>query len=143
MFRVHERDDAVEAEGRLDVIIDEKGLGHRRRVGHASGLDHNPVQLERTGLDPLREIVEDHDEVLADGAADAPVHHLDDLLIGLHLSVLGEKCVIDAHLTKLVLDDGELLSVRLSEDVVEERRLAGTEEAREHRDRALQIVRGV
>ena len=44
----------------------------------------------------------------------------------------------------LVLDDGELLSVRLSEDVVlEERRLAGTEEAREHRDRALQIVRGV
>ena len=43
----------------------------------------------------------------------------------------------------LVLDDGELLSVRLSEDVVEERRLAGTEEAREHRDRALQIVRGI
>jgi hypothetical protein len=62
---------------------------------------------------------------LADGAADAAVHHLDDLLVGLDLGVLGEEGVVDPHLSELVLDDRQLLAVVLREDVVEQRRLAG------------------
>ena len=37
----------------------------------------------------------------ADGAADAPVQHLDDLLVGLLLHVLLQEVVIDAHLAEL------------------------------------------
>ena len=51
-------------------------------------------------------------EVPTDRAADATVHHLDELLLHLHLCILGEQRVIDADLAKLVLDDRNSLAVR-------------------------------
>ena len=66
-------------------------------------------------------------QVLADGAADAAVVHLDDLLLG----VLDEDLVVDVLLAELVLDHGDLLAVRLGEHALEQRRLARAEEAGE------------
>ena len=60
--------------------------------------------------------------------------HLDDLLVCL----LREDPLIHADVTKLVLDDGEAETVvRILEDVIEQRGLAGAEEAGEDRDRYL------
>ena len=79
------------------------------------------------------------DEVAAHGAADAAVHHLDDVLLGLLLDDL----VVDSDLAKLVLDNGEAQAmVGALEDVVEQRRLARAEEAREDGHRDLFVGRG-
>ena len=45
--------------------------------------------------------------------------------------VLGDELVVDRGVAELVLDDGDLLAVRRGQDVVEKRRLAGAEEARQ------------
>src|SRR5262249_40608797 len=68
-------------------------------------------------------------EIPAYGAADAAVVHLEDFLVGAHHEV-----VVDADLAELVDDHGELLPVRLGEDAVEQRGLAGAEIAGEHGD---------
>mmetsp|Transcript_62323 Transcript_62323/g.165422 ORF Transcript_62323/g.165422 Transcript_62323/m.165422 type:complete len:343 (+) Transcript_62323:523-1551(+) len=138
---VDQRDDAVKLGESLDRIVDEKGLRDGGRVGHAGRLDDDAVELELARCLPLRELVEDNDQVLTDGAADAAVHHLDDLLVGLHLGVLLQQLVIDANLAEFILDDGNLLAVRRGEDVVEQGGLAGAQEAREDGDRNA-IVRG-
>jgi hypothetical protein len=62
-------------------------------------------------------------QVFADGAADAAIAHLDDLLAG----VGHEDVVVDVLLAELVLDDGDLLAVasdstRLSSVVLPEPR---------------------
>ena len=111
MLGIDERDDAVEASELLDLVVDEKGLRDGGRVGHAGRLDHDAVQVQLARRHALRELVEDDDEVLAHGAADASVHHLDDLLVGLHLGVLLQQRVVDANLAKLVLDHRNLLAV--------------------------------
>ena len=82
----------------------------------------------------------EHDhEVLPDSAAEAAVHHLNDLLFSLHTCILGDQRVIDADLSKLVLDDGELLAVVGGEEMVEKRRLAAAEEAGEHGHRHARV----
>ena len=60
------------------------------------------------------EFVEDPDEVLADGAADAAVVHLEDLFFGLH-----DQAIVDADFAEFVLDDGDALAVLGCEDVVD------------------------
>jgi hypothetical protein len=60
------------------------------------------------------EFVEDPDEVLADGAADAAVVHLEDLFFGLH-----DQAIVDADFAEFVLDDGDALAVLGGEDVVD------------------------
>jgi hypothetical protein len=64
---------------------------------------------------------EDAHEVAANGAAQAPVVHLDDLLF----LVLHEDLVVHAGLAELVLDHGDLLAVLLGQDAVQERGLPG------------------
>mmetsp|Transcript_24244 Transcript_24244/g.79829 ORF Transcript_24244/g.79829 Transcript_24244/m.79829 type:complete len:290 (-) Transcript_24244:91-960(-) len=133
VLRVDEGDDPVELEGGLDHVVDEEGLGDGRRVGHACCLDDDAVELERAGLDALGELLEHDDQVLPDGAADAAVHHLDDLLVRLHLRVLLKQHVIDANVAELILDDGDLLAVLCGEDVVEQGGLPAPKEAGEYR----------
>ena len=108
-----------------DVLVDEEGLRHGRRVGEAGGLDDDRVELALA----LHQPVEDADQVAAHGAADAAVVHLEDFLVG-----ADDEVVVDADLAELVDDDGVFLAVRLGEDAVEERRLAGAEIAGEHGD---------
>ncbi len=62
-----------------------------------------------------------------DGATDAAVVHLEHFLVG-----VDEQLRVDADLAELVDDHGIALAVVLGEDAVEERGLAGAEEAGEH-----------
>merc|ERR1719399_1026247 len=69
---------------RASALVHEEGLGDGRRVGHACGLDHNPVQLQAR-LAALGQLVDDLHKVLPHRAADAAIHHLDEFLLALHL----------------------------------------------------------
>mmetsp|Transcript_19262 Transcript_19262/g.44278 ORF Transcript_19262/g.44278 Transcript_19262/m.44278 type:complete len:439 (-) Transcript_19262:38-1354(-) len=132
VLRVNHGDDTVEPRKRLDLIVNKKSLRDWGRVGHASGFDHDRIELELSRAHALRQLLQNGDEILPHRAADATVHHLEDLLLGLHLGVLGEQRVVDADLAELVLDHRDLLPVRRREDVVEQRRLPAAEEPSEH-----------
>ena len=62
-------------------------------------LDHDGVDVELAGAHPLRDPLEHDNEVLPDGAADAAVHHLDDLRLSRLLAgVLPKQRVVDTNL---------------------------------------------
>ena len=63
------------------------------------------------------------------GAADAAVVHLEYFFVG-----ADDEIVVDADLAEFVDDDGVLLPVRLRQNAVEQRGLAGAEIAGEHGD---------
>ena len=65
-----------------------------------------PSSLACRRLDRAWRACEHDDEVLAHRAADAPVHHLDDLLRLVLLHVLLEQRVVDADLAEFILNDG-------------------------------------
>ena len=73
---------------------------------------------------------EDADEVASDGAADAAVVHLEDLLVG-----VDDQLVVHADFTKFILDDRDAATVVLGEDAVEKRGLSRAEKAGEDGDR--------
>ena len=128
---VDEGDDAVEAEALLDLVVAEEGLRDGARIGEAGGLDQHVVEL----VPALHELAEDPDEVAPDGAAEAPVVHLEDLLVG-----LDDEFVVDADLAEFVLDHGDALAVVGGQDAVQERRLAGAEKAGEDGHRDARVV---
>ena len=108
-----------------DILVDEEGLRDRGGIGEAGGLDDDGVELALALHQPL----DDADEIAAHRAADAAIVHLEDFLVG-----ADDEVVVDAYLAELVDDDGEFLAVRLGEDAVQERGLAGAEIAGEDGD---------
>ena len=89
------------------------------------GLDDDGVELALAPHQP----VDDAHQVAAHGAADAAVVHLEHFLVG-----VDDELVVDADLAEFVDDDGVFLAVRLGQDAVEQRGLAGAEIAGEHGD---------
>ena len=124
-FGVGDRHHRVELGLAADVLVDEEGLRHRRGIGEARGLDDDGVEL---ALAP-HQTLDDADEVAAHGAADAAVVHLEHFLVG-----ADDQLVVDADLAELVDDHGVFLAVRLGQDAVEQRGLAGAEIAGQHGD---------
>jgi len=87
--------------------------------------------MMRLEIDLLRlalrlQFAQDAHQVAAHGAANAAIVHLDDLLA----RVLHQQFVVDAGLTELVFDDGDLVAVLLLEDAIEQRGLAGCPKSR-------------
>src|SRR5580692_1310022 len=122
-FGVGDGHHRVELGAPSDVLVDEEGLRDGSRVGEASGLDDDGVELAFAFHQP----VEDAHQVAAHGAADAAVVHLEHFLVG-----ADHELVVDADLAEFIDDDGVFLAVRLGQDAVEERGLAGAEIAGEH-----------
>jgi len=125
MLRVHHGHDRVETEAAAHLVVREEGLRDGRGVGEARRLYEDAVQPVLA----LEEAPQDADQVAAHGAADAPVVHLEKLLVA-----LDDELVVDAHLAKLVLDHGQLSPVPLREDPVEQGCLSGAEESGEDGD---------
>src|SRR5215510_3301858 len=124
-FGVGDRDHRVELGLTADIVVHEEGLRHRRGVREPGGFDDDGVELAL----PAHQPVDDAHEVAAHGAADAAVVHLEHFFVG-----ADDELVVDADLAEFVDDDGVLLSVRLRQDAVEQRGLAGAEIAGEHGD---------
>ena len=127
MLGVDQRQDRVEQVALGDLVVHEEGLRHRAGVGQAGGLDDHAVEVELALAPLLGQVGQRGAQVLADRAADAAVVQLDDLL----LAVVHQDLVVDVLLAELVLDDGDLLAVRLGEHALEQRGLARAEEAGE------------
>ena len=125
VLRVDDGDDGVEAEGCLHLVVGEEGLGDGRGIREAGGLDEDAVELVLA----LKQPAEDADEVAADGAADAPVVHLEQLLVARN-----DELVVHADLAELVFNYGQFLAVVFGEDAVEEGGLAGAEKTGEDGD---------
>ena len=122
---VGDRDHRVEFGLGADRLVHEEGLRHRRGVGEPRGLDDDGVELALAPHQP----VDDAHQVAAHGAADAAVVHLEHFFVG-----VDHQLVVDADLAEFVDDDGVFLAVRLGQNAVEQRGLAGAEIAGEHGD---------
>ena len=123
---VNQGHDAVEAEGFLHFVVDDEGLGHGSGVRQPGGLDQDIVEA----VPSLEQLPEDADEVASDGAADAAVVHLEDLLVG-----VDDQLVVHADFAEFILDDRDAATVVFREDAVEKRGLSRAEKAGEDGDR--------
>ena len=77
-----------------------------------------------------QDLVERRHEVVGHGAADAAIGQLDDVLLraGLDAAAL-QDLAVDADVAELVDDDGEPPAAGVFQEVADQRRLAGAEEA--------------
>ena len=123
---IDERDDPVKRELRANLVVHEEGLSDRAGIGEPCGLHQHIVEL----VAALHEIAEHANQVSAHRAADAAVRHLEDLFVS-----VDDERLIDADLPVLVLDHGNALAVLLTQDPVEQGRLARAEEAGQDGDR--------
>src|SRR5262245_61916056 len=124
-FGVSDRDHRVELGLAADIVVHEEGLRHRRGIREPRGLNDDGVELAL----PAHQSIDDAHEVAAHRAAHAAVVHLEHFFVG-----ADDEVVVDADLAEFVDDDGVLLPVRLRQDAVEQRGLAGAEIAGEHGD---------
>ncbi|MCP1845604.1 hypothetical protein J2R78_008638 [Bradyrhizobium sp. USDA 4538] len=122
---VRDSDDGVELRLAADVLVDKERLRHRRRICEPCRLDDNAVEGSAAPHQPC----DDPDEVTAHRAADAAVVHLENLLVR-----VDDEIVVDTDLSEFVHDHRKPPAVRLGEDAVQKRRLAGAEIAGQNRD---------
>jgi hypothetical protein len=97
-----------------------------QRLGNAGGFDHQGV--EAPGFGQRAHLFQ---QVFAERAADAAVGHFHQRFLGLGergLAAAHQVCV-DVHLGHVVDDHGHAPPFAVGEDVVQQRRLAGPEEA--------------
>ena len=74
-------------------------------------------------------------EIVGDGAADAAVGELDDVVLGARLGAAAlQDIAVDADVAEFVDDQREPAAAGMSEDMADQRRLAGTEKAGDDRD---------
>mmetsp|Transcript_101975 Transcript_101975/g.293682 ORF Transcript_101975/g.293682 Transcript_101975/m.293682 type:complete len:346 (+) Transcript_101975:207-1244(+) len=122
VLRIGQGDDRIEPQVFCELGVRHKGAHNRYRVGHASGLDDDLVDLV-SGLDVVHYLLQSTHQVATDRATHAPVSHHHELLCHGQL-VLREQGVVDRDLTELILDDGDLLFPLLPQYIVQQRGLA-------------------
>ena len=120
-------DDGIEQVALGHLVVHEEGLRYRTGIGHAGGLDDDALEIDLALAALFGQILQRGTQVIADGAADAAVAHLDDLF----LRVSHQDLVVDVLFAELVLDHGDFLAMRLGQHTLEQRGLAGAEEAGE------------
>ena len=122
-FGVGDRNHGIKPRIILHVLVDEKGLRDRRRIGNARSLHDDGVELALA----LHQAFENAHEVAAHRAADAAVVHFEYFLVR-----ADDQVVVDADLPELVDDHGVFLAVIFRQDTIQQRGLACAEIAREH-----------
>jgi hypothetical protein len=128
---VDDGDDAFEGVPQREIGVVEHGVQDGRRVGKPRGLDdHAPERGDAAVVAPAQEVLEGRDEVAAHGAAQAPGGQKNHAVLdGL------DKEVVEADLAELVDDHDRVGERRVTQESVQERRLAGAQKARQHRER--------
>mmetsp|Transcript_37720 Transcript_37720/g.84031 ORF Transcript_37720/g.84031 Transcript_37720/m.84031 type:complete len:466 (-) Transcript_37720:347-1744(-) len=120
---VNHRHHTVQADPVRQVRVHEEGGDDGGGIGQSGRLNQDVVKL----LAALPQLVECVDEVPAHTAAQAAVGELHDGVIGpLQQLLLGHQLTVNVNLTKLVLNHRDALAMLLSQDVVQQRGLAGT-----------------
>mmetsp|Transcript_25980 Transcript_25980/g.68157 ORF Transcript_25980/g.68157 Transcript_25980/m.68157 type:complete len:231 (+) Transcript_25980:833-1525(+) len=136
MLRIHNSDDTIQNHVGLNVVIGEEGLSHGRRISEARRLDDDTIELLPFFCRSLANVLQAPNQVSAHRAADTTIVHFNDLFCTKILPS-GDECIVNPDLPKLVFDDGQLLPVHVVQDVVQQRRLATSQETRENVNRYL------
>ncbi len=126
MRGINQRDDRVELEVLLQLLVDEEGLRDWTRIGQSRGFDQHIVEA----VTALAQLPEHADQIAAHRAADAAVGGFEQFLLRAN-----HQFVIDPHFAEFIFDDRDALAVILGQYAVQQRGLAGTQEAGQHRDR--------
>jgi len=116
--RIGNRDDRVEPGLGAHLVVDEKRLRDRCRIGKTGRLDDDAVELARA----FHETADDAHQIAAHRAADAAVVHLEYFFVG-----ADHDFVVDADFAEFIDDDGVFLAVVFAEDAVEQRGFAGSQ----------------
>ena len=112
------------------LVAEGEGLGYRQRLADAGGLDQQVVEATVAGQP--RHFLQ---QVFAQGAADAAVAHLHQLLVGtVEADVALHFAAVDVDFTHVVDDQRHAQAVAVLQHVVEQGALAGAEKARQHGD---------
>ena len=111
MLGIHQRQNRVQQIALSDFFVHEEGLRDGARVGQASGFNHDAVKIQLAFALFFSQITQSATQVFTDGAANAAVAHLDDLL----LSVRHQNVAVNIFLAKFVLYNGYFLAVRLGQ----------------------------
>ena len=107
-----------------------RGLQQRRRIGEAGGLQHDAVEVDAAVVEIAQQVLERGDEIAAQRAAQAAAlqqHHV--VVDGL------DQQMVEPDLAELVDDDGGAGERGIVHQAVEQRGLAGAEEAGQHGER--------
>ena len=141
MLQVDHRQHRVEAEGEIELHVGVEEPGQRRGIGDSRGLDHDLVEVH-PGLGQAHlaqeEPVEPVHQIALGRAAYAAVGELQHVLVG-----AGDEVAVDPDLAELVDDDRDLAGIGRAEEPVDERGLAGAEEARQQRDGDALVDRAI
>ena len=127
VLRIDQRQDGVEQVSLGDFVIHEESLRNGAGVGQARRFDDDPVEIQQALALLGSQQLERGAKVFANGAADAAVAHLDDLLLAFRDKDVG----VDVLFAEFVLDHGDLLAMGFTENALEQRGLAGAEKAGE------------
>src|SRR5690606_37685930 len=112
--------DGVQQVGFGNLVVHEEGLCDGAGIGQTGGLDDDAVKQQGAGAALGGQIGQGGAQVFTDGAADAPVVHLNDLF----LAVIDQDVVVDVFFTEFVFDDRNLLAVCFGQYAFEQRGFA-------------------
>ena len=117
MLGIHQSEDGIEQKALGNLIVHEKRLRHRPRIGQASCLNDHAVKIQFTLALLSRQGLQSSPQIFPNGAANAPIAHLNDLLIG----VRHQNVVVNVLFAKLIFNDGNLLTMCLREHSFKQR----------------------
>ena len=127
---VDHRDDAVEPVAHRQVGMRHRGLQHRRRVGEPGRLQDHAAEARAAVVEITQKLLQRVDQVAAKRAAQTTALQQDDTVPN-----LPNQQMVEADLAEFIDDDGGLGERRVADQAVEQRGLAGAEEAGQHRER--------
>ena len=125
IHRVDERYDAVEPIAHHQIGVGHDRVQDRRWIGEAGRLQHDPLErLDPAVVEALQQVFERVHQIAADRAAHAARTHQHHVAVDL----LDEK-MVEADLAEFIDEDERIGERRRGEQSIEQRGLAGAEEA--------------
>mmetsp|Transcript_116774 Transcript_116774/g.227078 ORF Transcript_116774/g.227078 Transcript_116774/m.227078 type:complete len:349 (+) Transcript_116774:338-1384(+) len=116
VHRVHQRDHIIYVKGPYHILIEHERLHHWCRIGRTREFHQNTIQLKAI-FHLCGQVLQCLEQVTPDGAANAAIVQHNKLFCHI-LCLLLHKCIVDANLANLILDDGQLLVPLFLEHVV-------------------------
>ena len=129
VFGVHQGQHTVEQILLGHFIVHEEGLCHWAGICQAGGLDDHPLKVDLAFAFARGQVLQGGAQIVSNGAANATIAHLDDVLGG----VGDQDLVVDVLFTKLVFNDRDFLAVGLAEHAFEQGGFARTQKTGEDR----------
>ncbi len=128
--RVDHREHAVEAIAHRQIGVRHRGLQHRRWIGQAGRLQDHAAEHSASVVEIAQKLLQRVDQIAAQRAAQATALQQDDAVAD-----FAHQQVVEADIAEFIDDDGGLGERRVADQAVEQRGLAGAEEAGQHIER--------